>query len=116
MSMNFFAIQYLTTCSPSDEESRKEEFVFTGTRLVAVCASVHFLSHPSPGLLFHALYYHTESDWRARIQQRPRLFFGNQQAALCTFVLATVLSFSVGNKTASKEGKSQSPPDTPAFI
>ncbi len=39
-----------------------------------------------------------------------------QQGALCTFVLLTALSFSVGNKIASNEGKSQRRPDIPAFI
>lgn len=38
-----------------------------------------------------------------------------QQAAPCTFVMVTAHSFSVGNKTASNEGKSQHRPDTPAL-
>lgn len=65
---------WLKTCSPREAAPWKEQYVFIGIRcvqyMVGVSGSVPSLMHLSPRLLFHTLYYHTESDWRVRLQQR----------------------------------------------
>lgn len=46
-----------------------------------------------PRLLFHTLYYHTESDWRARLQQRPYFSLNPTSSSvhLCTGYCAFLL-------------------------
>lgn len=65
--------------------------------MVGVSGAVPSLMHLSPRLFFHTLYYRTESDRRVWLQQRP---YCSLNPISSTFVLITVLSFSVGKQNS----------------
>lgn len=83
--------------SLSDAALRKEQCVFTGMGcveyMVGVTGTVPYLMHLSPRLLFHTLYYHSESERRVRLQQRPYYSLSPTSSAvhLCARYCASLL-------------------------
>lgn len=98
----------------SDDASEKEQYA--EYQCLALCPPFPSLPSISFSDCFstHCVITLNQSGERDGNKDRTSLWI--QQAALCTFVLVTVLSISVGNKTASYEANSQSTPDTTGFI